>query len=90
MKAPLLTSALILAAAAFAPAGHAQELCRADPELGHQIAEQGNRALAAIHAQTREAVKHLSPAPPSDYAYSLVTLKRERGQTPFSRKGVDS
>jgi hypothetical protein len=61
MKAPILTALLIVATAAFAPASHAQELRCQDPEIGRQIAEQGNRALAQIHAQTREAVKHLSP-----------------------------
>lgn len=60
MKSHLVAAAALAAAAAFAPATYAQEL-RWDPELGRQIAEQGNRALRQIQAENRAAVRSLSP-----------------------------
>ena len=65
---------LLLAAALLAPALAAitgDEAPRVpSPELGRAIAEQGNRALLTIRADTREAVRHM--APPALPAYAVA------------------
>lgn len=68
-------AALALATSLLSTPAFAGDVRPASPELGRAIAEQGNRALAEIRADTHRAAQKMAPPALPVYAALPVSLK---------------